>query len=105
MEKIQTGSSEFISGSGDPNTEGGAYKKAAGLLLSGMKQATGTSRGSVYTSSNYTGLNWSTVPSVLVEMGFMSNYAEDYKLSDSNYQKKLVEGMVSGVMAYFGRSE
>jgi N-acetylmuramoyl-L-alanine amidase len=46
------------------------------------------------------GFNWSTVPSVIVEMGMMSNPAEDAKLTDPGYQGKLAQGMANGVMDY-----
>ena len=77
--------------------------QAALVILSSMKSATGVSRGSASTTSTYTGLNWSTVPSVLIEMGYMSNYTEDYRLSDPAYQEKLADGMVSGIRTYFNR--
>ncbi len=46
------------------------------------------------------GFNWSTVPSVIVEMGLMSNPAEDRRLSDPSYQDELATGMANGVMTY-----
>lgn len=45
-----------------------------------------------------TGFNWSKVPVVLIEMGFMSNKKEDQLLSDSNYQEKLAEGLCNGIL-------
>jgi len=48
-----------------------------------------------------TGFNYSKVPSVLFEMGLMTNKAEDKKLSTGKYQNKLVKGMVNGVNKYF----
>lgn len=47
-----------------------------------------------------TGFNWSTVPSVIVEMGNMGNATEDRKLSDPGYQGQLASGITNGVMAY-----
>ena len=47
-----------------------------------------------------TGFNWSKVPSVLVEMGLMSNAAEDRRLGSKSYQAKLVSGMTSGAMRF-----
>ena len=52
-------------------------------------------------SDTYSGLNWSTVPSILVEMGFMSNPEEDRLLCSEEYQTLLVQGMVSGLANYF----
>lgn len=54
------------------------------------------SRG-VVERDDMTGFNWSTVPVVLVEMGFLSNPQEDKKLSDSEYQDKIARSISKGV--------
>jgi N-acetylmuramoyl-L-alanine amidase len=46
------------------------------------------------------GFNWSQVPSVLVEMGLMSNSAEDRKLATASYQEELANGMANGIVKY-----
>lgn len=48
--------------------------------------------------SDLTGFNWSKVPIVLVEMGFMSNPEEDALLSDDSYQNKLAQGLSKGIL-------
>jgi N-acetylmuramoyl-L-alanine amidase len=48
--------------------------------------------------SDLTGFNWSKVPVVLVEMGFMSNKEEDRLLNDDSYQNKLAEGLYKGII-------
>ncbi|MGM9933770.1 MAG: N-acetylmuramoyl-L-alanine amidase, partial [Clostridium sp.] len=45
-----------------------------------------------------TGFNWSKVPVILVEMGFMSNPEEDKLLSDEGYQNKLAQGLCNGIV-------
>ena len=75
---------------------------AAELLLPAMVKATGAESDGIFKRDTYTGLNWSEVPCILVEMGFMTNKEEDEKLNDPAYQKLLVEGMVDGVVAYLG---
>ena len=47
------------------------------------------------------GFNWSTIPSILLEMGVMTNAREDELLSDPDYQNKIVQGIVNGLNAYF----
>ena len=42
----------------------------------------------------------SQVPSVMVECGFMSNYAEAEKLKDEDYQQKMAEAIVEGLKNY-----
>ncbi|MBQ2433458.1 MAG: N-acetylmuramoyl-L-alanine amidase, partial [Clostridia bacterium] len=54
----------------------------------------------VFKRNNYTGLNWSLVPSVIVEMGYMTHPEEDVKLNSADYQEKLVIGAVKGIAEY-----
>lgn len=49
--------------------------------------------------SDLTGFNWSKVPIVLVEMGFMSNPNEDQLLTQDDYQNKLAQGLCKGILA------
>jgi hypothetical protein len=48
-----------------------------------------------------TGFNWSKIPVVLVEMGFMTNIQEDSLLNSGNYQNKIAQGIVEGLVLYF----
>ncbi len=80
-----------------------ASNAAAEALLPAMTAATGARVDGIFKRDTYTGLNWSTVPCILVEMGYMSNPEEDVKLNDPEYQKLLVQGMVDGICAYFDR--
>lgn len=47
-----------------------------------------------------TGFNWSKVPVIILEMGFMSNWQEDRMLSDPTYQRKLMECVADAVEEY-----
>lgn len=78
-------------------------KRAAEALLPRMVEATGAKRRGVFERDTYTGLNWSEVPCILVECGYLTNPEEDEKLNDHDYQLKLAEGMVEGICDYFGR--
>ncbi|MGI6174296.1 MAG: N-acetylmuramoyl-L-alanine amidase family protein [Christensenellales bacterium] len=74
---------------------------AAKIILDCMVSTTGAKRNGVYRSNAYSGLNWAEMPSILVEMGYMTNREEDLKLNDPAYQDKLIQGMVEGVCRYF----
>lgn len=70
-------------------------------LLAAMGEATGARTEDVHVRDIYSGLNWSTVPSILVEMGYMSNPEEDERLCSEEYQLLLVHGMTQGLIDYF----
>ena len=94
------GISLFVRATGTGAEESYAASEA---LLPAMAEATGARAMGIYQRDTYSGLNWSEVPSILVEMGFMSNPEEDKLLNDPDYQQKLVAGMVQGVAEYMGR--
>ena len=77
--------------------------RAAQLILDAMLAETGAVNQGVKESDEYTGLNWSTVPSMLMELGYMSNRAEDVLLNTPEYQDQMIAGMVSGICSYMGR--
>ena len=78
-------------------------RRAAEALLPAICAATGAKANGVVQNDTYTGQNWSTVPCVMVECGFMSNPDEDVKLNDPDYQWKLARGMADGICAFVGR--
>lgn len=77
-------------------------EKFSEILLEEYVKATGAkNRGLIY-RDDLTGTNWATVPNTLIELGFMSNAEEDKKLSDKDYQDKIVKGLVNGIDRYLG---
>lgn len=66
-------------------------------ILNAMTADVGMKNNGVITRSDLTGFNWSTVPVVLVEMGFQSNQTEDKLLSSDSYQNKLAAGLARGI--------
>ena len=74
--------------------------KFSRTLLSEYIKATGAKNRGVSYRDDLTGTNWSKVTNTLIELGFMSNPAEDRKMSTPEYQEKMVTGMVNGIEKY-----
>ncbi len=66
----------------------------ASELLDQLILATDAGNRGVKASDSYTGINWSQVPCIIIECGFMSNPEEDMLLCSEAYQKKIVSGIV-----------
>ena len=76
-------------------------KQAAEVVLSAVVSVTGAvNKGTV--PRDLIGFNWSKRPTILIEMGFMTNAEEDKLLSTEEYQNKIVKGIVNGLKSYFG---
>lgn len=74
---------------------------AAKLVLGSLITKTHAKSRGVVERNDLTGFNWSKVPVILIEMGFMTNPSEDKTLNTSEYQDEIVDGIVDGVSSYF----
>jgi len=79
-------------------------KKISTLILEEMVKTTGAENRGAIPMDNMSGLNWSKVPVTIIETGYMSNKDEDKLLITSEYQDKLVQGMVNGIKLYFAEN-
>lgn len=87
-----------------PNTTKFKFENSKALaeyLLEGMVKETGAQNRGTLARNDITGFNFSTIPVVFPEVGFMTNKEEDIELSTDIYQFKLAEGMAEGVNRYF----
>ncbi|GAA0242052.1 N-acetylmuramoyl-L-alanine amidase [Metaclostridioides mangenotii] len=74
--------------------------KCAELIKSSMEKSNIQVNG-IFQRDDLTGFNWSKVPVVLVEMGFLSNYNEDQMMSNPDYQRKLMQSIADGLEENF----
>lgn len=76
------------------------YRKNKALstaLLNAYVKATGCRKQFIWETDSMTGNNWSNVPTTIIEMGYMSNPAEDRLMQSASYQKKMVTGIANGI--------
>ena len=71
-------------------------------ILDSYCGATGMRNQGVSTSDTMTGINWSTVPVTILEMGYMTNPIDDVNMEDPAYQARMVQVIADGIDAYFG---
>lgn len=76
-------------------------RRAGNCLLESLIEITGAKSRGISVRDDMTGFNWSKVPVVLVEMGFMSNPDEDQLMSTDEYRNKLADGIINGINNYF----
>lgn len=74
---------------------------AGELILDAFVKETGGANRGISVRNDLTGFNWTKVPIVLVEMGFMTNPEEDKRMETEEYQDKMVQGIASGLEKYF----
>lgn len=76
-------------------------RRLSGVVLDHLVQATGARKQYVWETDTMSGVNWAAVPVTIVEMGYMSNPAEDANMASEAYQEKIVSGLANGIDAYF----
>ena len=81
----------------------GASKRAARLVQSEVVHALGFPDRGLQERSDFTGFNWSDVPVILVELGFMTNPTEDRLLATSAYERRAAVGLCRGALRFLGR--
>ncbi len=69
-------------------------------VLTGFIEATGAKERSIWETDTMSGINWSSVPVTIIEMGYMSNQVEDEKMATEEYRDEMAEGMANGIDAY-----
>ncbi len=73
-----------------------SYRCGKIILDTLIKEVRMPSRG-VKQYSDMTGFNWSKVPVIIIETGFLTNPDEDRLLSSNDYEDKIANGLVDGI--------
>lgn len=77
-----------------------SYLLAECILNAYCNTAGFQSLGIQYTDS-MTGINWSQIPVMILEMGFMTNETDDLRMADASVQELMVQGIADGIDEYF----
>lgn len=79
----------------------GESSRLAESVLSSYCEATGFSNQGIQANDTMTGLNWSKIPVMILEMGFMTNEHDDTMMADAAFQEKMADGIAAGIENYF----
>ena len=78
-------------------------KRAAQIVQAELVRALGFPDRGLQERPDFTGFNWSNVPVILVEMGFMTNPTEDRLLATARYRQRAAVGLCRGTLRFLGR--
>lgn len=79
-------------------------RQLADCVLDSYCAATGFANQGIQENDTMTGINWSMVPVIILEMGFMTNEQDDMAMADPAVRSLMVQGIANGLDAYFAQT-
>lgn len=81
-------------------------RKLSECLLDAYCESSGIGRygsdgASIWETDTMSGINWSAVPTTILEMGFMSNQADDLRMAEEDFAQDAATGIANGLNNYF----
>ena len=77
-------------------------ERLSSCILDSYCKATGFMNLGVQYNDSMSGINWSTVPVTILEMGFMTNESDDTQMANVEFRQVMAAGIADGIDAYFG---
>jgi len=96
-----TGTEVHYSGDNDRTVNGFNSEKLANIMLDNITSALGTNKRSVV-EDDLVVCKCATIPSVLCEMGFISNQQEAGNFGAPDYRQRAAQALYQGILAAFG---
>lgn len=75
----------------------------AECVLGSYCEATGFPNIGIQSNDSMTGINWSEIPVMILEMGFMSNPDDDRRMADPEFRIQMAQGITNGIVRFFNR--
>ncbi len=72
-------------------------------VLAAFCQSTGMEQRIVWETDTMTGTNWSSVPTTIIEMGFMTNAEDEAAMAAEDFAAKAADGLAKGVENYLSQ--
>lgn len=69
-------------------------------VLAAYCQSTGIAARNVWETDTMTGTNWATVPTTIIEMGFMTNAEDEAVMAAEGFAAKAAQGLAQGIANY-----
>lgn len=80
----------------------GASRRAARIVQAELVAALRFPDRGIRERSDFTGFNWSDVPVLMVELGFMTNAVEDRALASAPVRARAAQGLCRGTLRFLG---
>lgn len=72
-------------------------------ILNTYCNTTGMGNQGVLSENTMTGINWSQIPVMILEMGYMTNESDDIRMADAAFREQMVRGIADGVDIYYSK--
>ncbi len=77
----------------------------AGCILDSLTAQTGAAREKLWETDTMSGINWAAVPTTIVEIGYMTNAAEDLRMADEEQQTLIAKAIADGIEDYLNKKK
>ena len=80
-------------------------RRLSEIMLQAFCQGTGIGEYRLWETDTMTGINWASVPTTIVEMGFLTNAEDEAIMADEGFAAKAAQALAAGIAQYFAMDE